>query len=1109
MVTLSLSPLSSSSLTSYSRQLLFLIVALMLTNKQILCQDENVFTNRFAVELKADSSEQDARHLASSHGFHFIGKIGNLENHYLFEHHGISKRSTDHSHEYVAKLKGDERVIWAEHQKIIKRVKRASISQDVPETISDPLFKDQWYINKGAQDGYDMNVAAAWKKGFTGKGVVVTILDDGIQPNHPDLAENYDPLASYDVNSNDPDPTPQDNGDNKHGTRCAGEVAAVAGNDFCGVGIAFNSSIGGVRMLDGVVTDEVEARALGLNPDHVHIYSASWGPEDDGKTVDGPGRLAKRAFIDGIKKGRRGKGSIFVWASGNGGRRDDNCNCDGYTNSIYTLSISSATQSGTKPWYLEECSSTLATTYSSGSLGRDENIVTVDMDTSYFESLEKGWPPDASRLCTKSHTGTSASAPIAAAICALALEANPNLTWRDMQHIVVRTSRYEPLKNENGWFTNAVGRNISHKFGYGLMDAEAMVDLAEKWHPVPPQIICESAVREEKLLIPASFTDQLEVTLNWTGCSGTSSDIRYLEHVQTRVDAHFKPRGYLKITLISPSGTVSNLLTPRVKDMSDNNFEQWPFLSVHFWGEDPRGVWRLIIKNDLTPAEKPGQLISWGITFYGINEPIPNYEDPSRLVRFLPRRIPSKCPKATFMNLETSECVKDCPDGTFGNVETIECTKCSAQCSTCYGPSFDNCITCNIGQYYYADRCLNKCPDGYYADQTGECLPCSSNCKTCTKSRDKCTSCKTNLQLDKLTNKCSPLCTSSTCKNNRCPPYCISCSQIPSSSLSSPAVVCNQCQSRYRLLEGFCSLDSCPSNYYESKPNKDSKSTECRRCHESCGTCSGPSHSQCLSCFNSGPPKDGFCLPCPLGAYFNKLTKSCDLCHESCSSCSGPSPNECVECRFPLFLDSNRCLPCCNKPSSSKKFSSTSLSQATNPLDFNLSNTLINDKSNSDNVLSKKRKQSKPAINYNDNQNCCQCDSPLGPCLVPAKTRSVSSLPMVDTPVNNNYGPKKMELNSSYKVIFDNLINSPPSVIIVICFSSLILIAVIFLLLQTISTYRSNPGGGLFTSRNNRRYQKISDFSSYNSNQNKVILTCDELYDEDDDEEEDKLFEKI
>lgn len=83
-----------------------------------------------------------------------------------------------------------------------------------------------------------MKVVEAWKKGYTGKGVVVSILDDGIQPNHPDLRSNYvseyclvikhpaemidklivhlqDPLASYDINENDLDPTPQDNGDNK------------------------------------------------------------------------------------------------------------------------------------------------------------------------------------------------------------------------------------------------------------------------------------------------------------------------------------------------------------------------------------------------------------------------------------------------------------------------------------------------------------------------------------------------------------------------------------------------------------------------------------------------------------------------------------------------------------------------------------------------------------------------------------------------------------------------------------------------------------------------------------------------------------------------------
>lgn len=54
-------------------------------------------------------------------------------------------------------------------------------------------------------------------------------------------------------------------------------------------------------MLDGDVTDMVEAKSLSLNPHHIHIYSASWGPDDDGKTVDGPASLARQAFENGIR----------------------------------------------------------------------------------------------------------------------------------------------------------------------------------------------------------------------------------------------------------------------------------------------------------------------------------------------------------------------------------------------------------------------------------------------------------------------------------------------------------------------------------------------------------------------------------------------------------------------------------------------------------------------------------------------------------------------------------------------------------------------------------------------------------------------------------------
>ena len=81
--------------------------------------------------------------------------------------------------------------------------------------------------------------------------------------------------------------------------RCAGEVAADINNNICGVGVAYNARVGGVRMLDGDVTDAVEGGSLSLNPQKIDIYSSSWGPDDDGKTVDGPGRLAKKAFTEG------------------------------------------------------------------------------------------------------------------------------------------------------------------------------------------------------------------------------------------------------------------------------------------------------------------------------------------------------------------------------------------------------------------------------------------------------------------------------------------------------------------------------------------------------------------------------------------------------------------------------------------------------------------------------------------------------------------------------------------------------------------------------------------------------------------------------------------
>nr|XP_023026038.1 furin-like protease 1 isoform X2 [Leptinotarsa decemlineata] len=550
----------------------------------IICSIRNTkahYSHQWAVHIEGGPKVADE--VAEDHGFINHGLI--FDNHYHFVHRGVAKRSIRPNLEKKIRLAVDTRVRWSEQQKVKRRVKRDLQVQD-----SDPKWPSMWYLNRGG--GLDMNVIPAWKEGITGKGAVVTILDDGLEKDHPDLLHNYDPMASYDVNGQDSDPSPRYDiiDSNRHGTRCAGEVAATSNNSVCALGIAHGAQVGGVRMLDGDVTDAVEARSLSLNPHHIDIYSASWGPDDDGKTVDGPGDLAKRAFVEGVKKGRNGKGSIFVWASGNGGREHDNCNCDGYTNSIYSLSISSATEHGHVPWYSEACSSTLASTYSSGAAG-ERQVVTTDLRHS----------------CTSSHTGTSASAPLAAGICALALEANPNLTWRDMQHIVVRTARPHNLVAPD-WQTNGVGRNVSHSFGYGLMDAYAMVQLAKNWITVPEQKKCEITASSAVRPIPAKSVSVIHLEVK--ECEG----VEVLEHIQAKLTIFSQRRGDLNIQLTSPMGTKVTLLAHRAHDNSRAGFTMWPFMSVHSWGESPFGTWLLEIHND---GRLLGEVKFWQLTLYG------------------------------------------------------------------------------------------------------------------------------------------------------------------------------------------------------------------------------------------------------------------------------------------------------------------------------------------------------------------------------------------------------------------------------------------------------------------------------------------------------------
>lgn len=872
------------------------------------------YVNQFAVHIRGGVVK--ANSIAKEFGFHNNGQIGALKDHYLFEHHGVQKRSTDPSSHHHSLLSEHPDVHWVEQQFVNRRIKRDLIS------FNDPEYPTQWYLHGGGRrgqsgtEGFDMNVKGAWQMGYTGKGVVITILDDGIERDHPDLIKNYDPYASYDVNDKDSDPMPRydPSNENRHGTRCAGEVSASANNSNCIVGVAYNSGIGGVRMLDGEVFDAVEASSLSFNNTHIDIYSASWGPDDDGKVVDGPGPLAWKAFEDGINHGRGGKGSIFVWASGNGGSAMDSCNCDGYTNSIYTLSISSTSEHGTRPWYLEECSSTLATTYSSGAY-RERQIITTDLR----------------KKCTNTHTGTSASAPLAAGLVALILEANPSLTWRDVQYITLLTSITEPF-DDGEWLTNAKNRKVSLKYGYGLMNATAMVDYALRWTNVPEKHIC--TINSAKINVQITDT-HYEDSITTDGCKGTGDEVNYLEHVQVRITLNYHRRGNAVIHITSPSGTRSTILPQRPNDIMKGGFRDWAFLSVHFWEENPEGTWKLEIDdhqgNSAWGGSPPlkGTLTSWALVLHGTKTmPINLKSEAGRssppttpvFSTIPPENCHEQClgpctgPKPeecllckNFKMEKNGACVQSCPEGTR-ELKSL-CLQCDSNCLSCTSVyDKESCQTCKDGYLMIEgdNRCFTSCPEGYFRhDPTvSVCKKCDSKCATCVVSADMCTTCHPGMILKD--NRCKlpeVICKTGEYKDStgHCQPCregCVECTSLD---------ICTMCRNKWIMHNNTC-LETCPTGYlqYIVTTSVNDLQRQCRTCEkDNCAECAKGFTRTTEGCVMNGQ--------CNSTTYFDFTFMECRKCHYTCATCQQAGAQGCTSCKSPRAFSSilHACLQCC------------------------------------------------------------------------------------------------------------------------------------------------------------------------------------------------------
>ncbi|MBN1911069.1 MAG: VCBS repeat-containing protein [Pirellulales bacterium] len=498
---------------------------------------------------------------------------------------------------------------------------------------NDTLFSEQWHlINTGQSGGtpeVDANVEVAWDY-VTGAGIVIGVVDDGVEVEHPDLAANMRLDLSHDWADGDDDPTPPPGedgffGDNyAHGTSVAGVAAGVGNNDLGISGAAPNANIAGLRLdYNQDWTDTMLAGIFSHQNQEIDIYNNSWGPTG-GLYTRGP--LTMAALENAVLNGRDGLGNIITFAAGNSREEGDNVNLNQLANSRYTIAVAALNHNGTYSSYSTPGASLLISAPSSDIADYETvcGIYTTDRvgDEGYNTELGPGDDDPLNDLnYTSTFGGTSSATPLVSGVIALILEANPGLTYRDVQHILVETA----VKNDatsTEWALNGAGYHVSHDYGFGLVDAEAAVQTAAAWTNVGPERSDSSGVIQVDMAIPDGST------INLSSTTTLDNTVDSIEWVEVTFDATHDYPGDLEVILVSPSGTES-----RLAEVNTNSwyyydwagYAQWTFTTARCWGESALGEWTLKVRDGDTGGE--GIWNSWELKVYGQNL---NGEDPGQ-----------------------------------------------------------------------------------------------------------------------------------------------------------------------------------------------------------------------------------------------------------------------------------------------------------------------------------------------------------------------------------------------------------------------------------------------------------------------------------------------
>lgn len=526
---------------------------------------------------------------------------------------------------------------------------------------ADPLVEYAWHLSnsgqkvfaeEGGTPGNDLNLLNTWNEGISGKGLRILISDDGVEDTHEDLqsnylygsySKNYQLSAPYLANS-----SPPLNVDDNHGTAVAGLVGAVGSNAKGSRGVAFGASIVSANFLSAAVTPS-QSTLVDQAGGNYDIFNMSWGSTQN-DLID-PVDPFQSQMRERALNGRSGRGSIYVKSAGNdflvkchndtSSYCIGNANYDSDNSTPYTILVSALNAMGYAASYSSPGANVWISSFG-GEFGDDSPaMVTTDRTgcsdgfaTSSSTSkvaFERGAQGNTGCKYSVTFNGTSSAAPVMSGAVALLLEANPNLTWRDVKYIFAKTAssiQYStsplythPLREalpsgyawELGWITNAAGFKFHNWYGFGRVNVDAAVAMA-KSYTSPFSSFIETNWANDRSGLSSAIPDNSATGVTDTMSVGTNIKI---ESVQLKVWITHPNISELALELTSPSGTKNIVINANNALRGIGNYAGEVFLSNAFYRENSGGTWTLRVVD--AKSMNTGTLTRWSLSFTGSN----------------------------------------------------------------------------------------------------------------------------------------------------------------------------------------------------------------------------------------------------------------------------------------------------------------------------------------------------------------------------------------------------------------------------------------------------------------------------------------------------------